>query len=92
MPTDELVDIAYGLANPSGFIGLFGAPILNEPTNETNEYEYWFMTWHSCRRTGASQSCTRLHTCRSIHDSHVDKNKKRTASMRAFASDHRQRG
>ena len=25
MPTDELVDIAFGLAKPSGFIGLFGA-------------------------------------------------------------------
>lgn len=46
MPTDELVDIAYGLAKPSGFIGLFGAPILNEPMNETNEYAYSFMTWH----------------------------------------------
>lgn len=50
-PSDELVDIAYGFARPSGHIGLYGAGAVSTKFNEQNEYPFAFMPWHWFEKT-----------------------------------------
>jgi len=45
-PTDELVNIAFGMAELSGHIGLYGAAAIDGNFDEQNEFAFAFMPWH----------------------------------------------